>query len=520
MGNDSGKILKGQVSLPGTDRLGWFALLWVWAETIQPLNTNVTFESVFGWLLPIFAVALIWRPMSTTLLAGFLVSSIGRSWYQMPFLPNHILFMWLINWALLIALIQQWFASRMLSIDRERVFENFAGVARFLVVAMYLFAALAKLNFDFFDPQVSSAVALLHGITHAIEWTPGIHLDHITIYGVLFFEITIPVLLIFRKTIRSGVILAILFHVAVAVQPDWATAILTFSLCMFPLLMLFLPNTDLRNAILLVESAWHRWRPKYVKNLRVESVFRHWVTAVYLLTIVCVLLTTFPRNTNHSFNKVILMHTIAFVPHFVSILYFATVMIVTIFRTRSSVGMEPKLKSRSGFNACWIVAIVICVNGLCPYIGLKTTTAFTMFSNLRTEANLDNHLLIPDFDVFPFQNQMIEVIESNDPLLEPYVESGDWLTLFEMRRICSRRYNRPPFRTYRLDYDVKNLMFSVLKKPSGIAVVRYRLNGTEFLATKGGADQHDLFQPIPWYLKKFLAFRPVCNPHGPALWDH
>ena len=56
-----------------------------------------------------------------------------------------------------------------------------------------------------------------------------------------------------------------------------------------------------------------------------------------------------------------------------------------------------------------LVPLLTGLNGCSPYLGLKTETAFAMYSNLRTEGGQSNHLLVPaGVQLFGFQQDLVE----------------------------------------------------------------------------------------------------------------
>ncbi|MGI9518328.1 MAG: hypothetical protein ACR2NP_14830 [Pirellulaceae bacterium] len=493
------------------DRLTLFAFMWAWAETMQPLNTHAAMTSWAGLLLPLFTIALILRPGSTRLLIAFLIASLSRTMVIMPFVPNHILFMALVNLTLLTAIVQQALRQRSWQVDRKAVYECFSVVARWQLVLLYLFAALAKLNWDYLNPEVSSATALFDGVTSIFAWLPQNHLTEQTaIYGSIALEIVIPVLLLFRRTRLAGIGCAVAFHMVLSIHPLWATSILTFTMMIFAMLVLFASDRMLD---------WFFQRIGQSQRLA-----KAWLVLAYLVTVTAVLVTVFPRSIDHSFDKIRMCHTIAFVPHFVSCVVLSGLAAYYCgLRSRTIVGSATSNRRPTpvfGVNVCWLVLVLTFFNGCCPYAGLKTTTAFTMFSNLRTEGQLDNHLFLPDGDWFEYQRHLVRVLDSDDPLLAPYVETGDMITLFELRRICARDYESPPNRTYTLNHDVRHHMFARPRRPAGNHYVRYRLNGREYSACRNQDNKHCLFRKLPWYREKFLAFRPVCAPGQPAPCDH
>jgi hypothetical protein len=56
---------------------------------------------------------------------------------------------------------------------------------------------------------------------------------------------------------------------------------------------------------------------------------------------------------------------------------------------------EPRPRGRPARVATTVLVGAVVVNGMAPYLGLKTESAFAMFSNLRTEGGEWNHLFMP-----------------------------------------------------------------------------------------------------------------------------
>ncbi len=79
--------------------------------------------------------------------------------------------------------------------------------------------------------------------------------------------------------------------------------------------------------------------------------------------------------------------------------------------------------------------LVLVVNSLSPYVGLKTESSFTMFSNLHTEGGRWNHLFIPEaVRIFPYQDDLVRIVASNDRALEASTRNGQRLVRFELER--------------------------------------------------------------------------------------
>jgi hypothetical protein len=87
-----------------------------------------------------------------------------------------------------------------------------------------------------------------------------------------------------------------------------------------------------------------------------------------------------------------------------------------------------------------LVPIIVFLNGLSPYLGLKTENSFSMFSNLRTEGNVTNHYIVPvSFQVFDFQKDVVEIVSSSDSLLQATAAENKLMVFFEFKNYVAKR---------------------------------------------------------------------------------
>jgi hypothetical protein len=134
----------------------------------------------------------------------------------------------------------------------------------------------------------------------------------------------------------------------------------------------------------------------------------------------------------------------------------------------------------------WIFLALIFLNGLSPYLGIKTESSFSMFSNLRTEGGRNNHLFMPAFtQTTGWQDDLVEIRDTDVQPLRAFADNQRLITLFELRRFAS--------------------------EAKGDFYVDYRLNGQlAYLEVRNGqANDAALVQPYPWYLYKSIYFRPI-----------
>lgn len=86
----------------------------------------------------------------------------------------------------------------------------------------------------------------------------------------------------------------------------------------------------------------------------------------------------------------------------------------------------------------WVVVGLVVLNGLAPYLGLKTRSSFDMYSNLRVEGAHPNHLLVRPADLAGYTSDLVEIRSSSDPVLDRHAEAGLLMTHFEFRSHLSR----------------------------------------------------------------------------------
>src|SRR5690606_10882046 len=90
--------------------------------------------------------------------------------------------------------------------------------------------------------------------------------------------------------------------------------------------------------------------------------------------------------------------------------------------------------------------ILVLMNGVYPWIGGRTQTSFSMYSNLRSEGP-GNHVFLKRVDLLPYQNDMVEVLESEPNIFAPghrprgiqqFANIGhNIIPYFEFRRLLS-----------------------------------------------------------------------------------
>jgi hypothetical protein len=129
-----------------------------------------------------------------------------------------------------------------------------------------------------------------------------------------------------------------------------------------------------------------------------------------------------------------------------------------------------------------LAPLLVLFNGLNPYLGLKTESSFAMFSNLRTENGSSNHYLVPaSLQIFPYQRQCVQILETDNAQLREVQEEGRLLTLFEFRALAADH-------------------------PGGF--VRFSFEGEEHEMAEFRTNDDLLKRPHP-LARRYLRFRPI-----------
>jgi hypothetical protein len=135
----------------------------------------------------------------------------------------------------------------------------------------------------------------------------------------------------------------------------------------------------------------------------------------------------------------------------------------------------------------WAPLLLVALNGMSQYLGLKTETCFTMYSNLRTEGGVNNHMFVPAWRLFSYQDNLVQIVSSSIPELQAITDANELLPSFELRRLLS--------------------------STTGDFEITFRRNGRVHQLYRRGEDAPSsvLLRPHPFWQAKLLYFRPVST---------
>jgi hypothetical protein len=353
------------------------------------------------------------------------------------------------------------------------LFRTFTRLVRIEVIILYFFAVFHKLNAGFFSPETSCATDLLKAQHLDIVLGNNQLLYSANAYFTIVVELSILVMLCFRKTRTLGVLVGLFFHSVLSYSTY--NAFYDFSAMMFAAYFLFL-GPGFTSSLYEIPLSFNSLKRSFLKEF---STNRLWLAASFILILLAVLYLLNKRlNTFHS------VHLYFFATVY-SLLY-ATCLIRYMYVAKP---YQTLLRSNSTWRhwSFFIVPVIIFLNGTSPYLGLKTENSFAMFSNLRTEGGKSNHYLVPaNVQLFDYQHEVVDIISSSDPGLQKLAASNKAMVLFEFRNYVHER------------------------KPE---IVQYTLNGERHNFSRTEQSSWQALGKNPYILSKLMKFRPF-SPEG------
>lgn len=380
-----------------------FGAMWAIAHLVHLANQPNGLSTFTSWTAAAAAVYALGRPGSPDRLALLAVAQIADTAWEWPFMPDHWLLLALVN---LVILCTFPFTRG----DATRFFDRTWAGARFLLLIGYGAAALAKWNTDFLDPVTSCAVKIADAASvgivtswEAANWT------HVAL--AVGAESLVWMCLVLRPTRTLGVLLGLSFHFLVSLSP--AIQVTDFTAALFALFILFLPLATVVRA-----TDWVVDRTKRSPTIR---VVRRRTTACGILLL---LIAGGFGHVSPSLRSAVVWGS------------FTAYGLLVLGGLASAIRVSADTRRLPLPSAASALALTLMAfNVLNPYVGLRTTTVFAMFSNLRTEGPGNNHLFLPDADFFGYQDDLVIFDGSNDDDLQLLADDGLAAPFFEIQRI-------------------------------------------------------------------------------------
>lgn len=430
-----------------------FVRMWAVAHIIDLVAANGSaLDRPWNIATVALACIVLLRPDNGRLFTAMLVAQVVDYVAEMPGSPDHWALILFANMAILLVMI----ARR--STATAVVTSAFPAV-RAIVLITYSFAALSKYNTHFLDPVTSCANAIAG---RASFGTVG------SLQDTLFFplvslsvETSVPLLLLLPHTRRHWVRVALSFHFLLSVSP--AFSVVDFTSALFAIFLLFLSPDEVGRMLDAISRG--AARSAIVRDARRKPP----VTAALAFVVFGFA----------GYASPVIAAALVFVA---AQIYLLAILAAALWTWR-----VPGERQALG-RPLWFqipVLVLALAWALSPYLGLRTTGVFTMFSGLQTEGAHGNHLFLPTRHLTTWQDDMVMIEHSSDHVLDDSAKYDLAVPLVALRRMIKD------------DPDL---------------TVTGRLHGREVQFGPEPGQTH--LERLPAWEAKFFYFRPV--PMGDA----
>ncbi len=479
------------------DILTAFSFIWASQELAQQASIPgwVAEGNLLGWCVTIFATLVLFFPRSLHLFFIMVFSSIVYNVDKLPYVSNHILLETLINITIFLAILSAYFYKLYIKnndehnakstiVSRDAIFYRLAPVLGAIFVLIYYVIIVSKLNWDFENISINCIGGMYEEAIKRFPFLPlpsGItgHLGAYWIFMVV--EITIPVLLTFRKTRYLAFFIGLPFHFLLGLVGHWAFS--SFIIALYA--MVALPSL-----LELIGSIKEKFGSVIIHKL-------FWVFRIVSFGIISLMLVAYLSGNYEGDGPFFITFRFGYAVWTLWYIILSIAIVAAIVRSYLLKNSKPISFASSAPKWLWIMFAVVILNSLSPYLGLKTQTSTAMYSNLRTEGGANNHMFMPALRLFPMNDRLVEILNSNDPKINAMKTAsilGDksktpveiYNTYFEFRRAVSES-TKPDLR------------------------VTYFLDGEKHTFIRGSDDNHDSELDVKYsiWLSKLVYYRPV-----------
>jgi len=435
------------------DAMTVFSVMWalasVWHILATPSNASEGSQLVLT-LGVLLAIVFPGTPLGLSVLA---LGGLATLWSEAPLLGNHWLLAGFVNVAILVVAVAGLIRGD--RGDRLRFAGRLVPTLRLCLLSFYAFASFAKLNSAFFDRDVSCGGVYFRESTSSVHASflqlggNGI-VEWMAIYGTSAVELSIPILLVWRRTRVVAVALALAFHGILAI--DRHHLFFDFSSVLAALFVLFLPPSSM---VPIVDTLRRAGAELARAGERVPLAARAF--AGILPASVALLVATRTATIDA-------LQEIGWWSWQIMSLTVVIVVVRHVWRARPVA--DPGAFSLRPIALAVIPALVV-VNGLSPYLELKTGYGWNMYANLRTVDGDSNHYIVrATLPLSDQQDELVEVVTSSDPGLQAYADQGFGLPWQNLR-------------AYTADHPDASLTY----RRGGVEVVVERVGDVPDLAT-------------------------------------
>ena len=446
-----------------------FAWLWAVGILFHMASYSEPVEAVTLVMLA-SALAVIFGVSRTLAFFALVASHLLYVYIRLPRVPNHSVLAAAIDITIVAAAAWLAITARSWRIDLTALYKSFAPVVRLELLVLYFYVVFHKLNGGFFNAEHSCGSFMYLRLAREYPFLPtATWMQWSAIILTIAIETAIPVMLVVRRFRLAGLFLAFVFHFALAMDPG--DVVFNFSSILISLFFLFLPEESAPVILGLVSTV----RDRVLSALRVPSTVAKIAAFLIVAPLAAVLIFREGIPTGLTFES----------SRAVWVVYAAAILslfVGTLKRARLNFPSARELLAVKTPGLLVIPALLV-VNGLLPYLGLKTETSFAMYSNLHTEGGRTNHwLMSPALQVWDYQRDLVRIRRTS---------------VARIQRLANRGY----LWTY---YEFKWMM---QEHPD--ASVTYEHNGV--VRRVGRVADDPEFVPSNRLMRKFLRFRPVAG---------
>lgn len=465
------------------DHFGVFAFLLGAAVVFHQAKLDDWAIPSTGLAVTLAAVWLMLKPTSLPRFFGLLGLHAVTVLIDLPTVVNHWLLLFLAEVGLFVAVGVGRLQGRRWTSDAGELYEALAPYLRIQVAIVYGVAALSKLNGDFLDPALSCAVEMGGDLldTGPMSLHSG-WMDPFLIWGTIGIELALPFILLWRRTRVAAVFIGLAFHVTLALAGHLAFS--GFALAYY---WLFVPDDASERFERLLAA-----RPGFARMVGGLAAF--WssrIGSILALGVVFAGALAFEIGSGEWISRTML---VLFVLASAGL---AWILALCVLADRTPVRFAPHPLRLA--SPVWLLGpLLVVANALSPYVGLKTQSTFTMYSNLQTEGAQWNHAIVPEsFQLFDFQDDLVTIVASSDPAMQRAAENDrqwvwaalrSWAQRHEDASITyehdGRRYTAP-----RAGADERLAMGSVMTKLAFFRDVPPTSGNTCRSTRKAGAEQ-------------------------------
>lgn len=408
-------------------------------------------------LLFVLAIALVIWPRSRGLLIGVMAASLLSGWLNAPVESNHTM----LRNVVALGFAGVYLINLLHGQSWQRTFLDFSVVGQGGLLVMYFYGVFHKINTGFLDPAVSCAVVLWRDMPPPLSWIDFPLMHYAAIYGTLVIETAMLIALLMPRFRNLAIAAGIFFHLVLALSNF--SVYLPFTTLVISLHLLFLSP----------ESAWRVVNSPVMQGFSDRLRQPAWlaVAAIYLAVMCAGVLA-------REFTLVTLMASVFVLPLCYAILRYG----MAAEKERLPAGQRASRFGRTFGGALAALFFIACLS---PYLGLKSAQNMNMFSNLRTEGGVSNHLVFSSPpSLFPYLDDVVTITRaSGDALLEGMAGKEYGLVRYDLLQMLRARPD---------------------------VTVSYRLNGVEHVdqsaATLADEIERTLFSKR---FNKFFNFIPV-----------